>query len=204
MCTATTLQMAHRSIRLFVCAVSAVGCGKVAACQFHPEKSGTVGLCVLSNFLNVALGVAPSATLPPPGPTKRLAGEFTYAERLVGRPTQHCKRVIACMDVRANDAGDLVVTKGDQYDVREKSAGGKIRNLGKPVDLAERYYLDGEWLGGVGLGAAQVGLGGIGWSYRKLQPSLWCCRRGRRPADQPAAWPDVRLCADSLRRSCEY
>ena len=29
------------------------------------------------------------------------------------------KRVIACLDVRANDAGDLVVTKGDQYDVRE-------------------------------------------------------------------------------------
>jgi glutamine amidotransferase/cyclase len=29
------------------------------------------------------------------------------------------KRVIACLDVRANDSGDLVVTKGDQYDVRE-------------------------------------------------------------------------------------
>jgi len=27
--------------------------------------------------------------------------------------------VIACLDVRANDKGDLVVTKGDQYDVRE-------------------------------------------------------------------------------------
>ena len=34
------------------------------------------------------------------------------------------KRVIACLDVRANDAGDLVVTKGDQYDVRE-TVGGK-------------------------------------------------------------------------------
>ena len=32
------------------------------------------------------------------------------------------KRVIACMDVRANDNGDLVVTKGDQYDVREASS----------------------------------------------------------------------------------
>ena len=37
------------------------------------------------------------------------------------------KRVIACLDVRANDAGDLVVTKGDQYDVRETSeAGGQV------------------------------------------------------------------------------
>ena len=33
--------------------------------------------------------------------------------------TQLAKRVIACLDVRSNDAGDLVVTKGDQYDVRE-------------------------------------------------------------------------------------
>lgn len=27
--------------------------------------------------------------------------------------------MIACLDVRTNDKGDLVVTKGDQYDVRE-------------------------------------------------------------------------------------
>ncbi|CAK9111745.1 Imidazole glycerol phosphate synthase hisHF, partial [Durusdinium trenchii] len=40
----------------------------------------------------------------------------------------------------SNDAGDLVVTKGDQYDVREK---GEVRNHGKPVALAERYYQDG-------------------------------------------------------------
>lgn len=30
------------------------------------------------------------------------------------------RRIVACLDVRSNDAGDLVVTKGDQYDVREK------------------------------------------------------------------------------------
>lgn len=55
-------------------------------------------------------------------------------------------RVIACLDVRTNDAGDLVVTKGDQYDVREKgdvSAGGQVRNLGKPVEMARRYYEQG-------------------------------------------------------------
>ena len=44
------------------------------------------------------------------------------------RPTRYCKRVIACMDVRANDAGDLVCTKGDQYDVREKAeTAGEVR-----------------------------------------------------------------------------
>lgn len=54
------------------------------------------------------------------------------------------KRVIACLDVRANDAGDLVVTKGDQYDVRDKgTAGTDVRNLGLPVQLAGRYFVEG-------------------------------------------------------------
>ncbi|KAK6124573.1 hypothetical protein DH2020_041685 [Rehmannia glutinosa] len=51
--------------------------------------------------------------------------------------------VIACLDVRANDKGDLVVTKGDQYDVREHTKENEVRNLGKPVDLAGQYYKDG-------------------------------------------------------------
>jgi len=55
------------------------------------------------------------------------------------------KRVIACLDVRSNDNGDLVVTKGDSYDVREKDDGGDgdVRNLGKPVELAGRYFQQG-------------------------------------------------------------
>ncbi|KAK3016334.1 hypothetical protein RJ639_007314 [Escallonia herrerae] len=51
--------------------------------------------------------------------------------------------VIACLDVRTNDKGDLVVTKGDQYDVREHTKENEVRNLGKPVELAGQYYLDG-------------------------------------------------------------
>ena len=47
------------------------------------------------------------------------------------------------MDVRTNDAGDLVVTKGDQYDVREKGESQDVRNLGQPVELAGRYAADG-------------------------------------------------------------
>ena len=39
------------------------------------------------------------------------------------------KRVIACLDVRTNDDGDLVVTKGDQYDVRESSDSSQGRCL---------------------------------------------------------------------------
>lgn len=75
--------------------------------------------------------------------------------------TQLTKRIVVALDVRTNDDGELVVTKGDQYDVREKKTDttnnnktedetttttttnnkkGIVRNLGQPVDLASRYY----------------------------------------------------------------
>ena len=66
--------------------------------------------------------------------------------------THLAKRIVVALDVRSNDHGDLVVTKGDQYDVREKHTegtgveeGGRggVRNLGKPVSLASRYYREG-------------------------------------------------------------
>jgi glutamine amidotransferase/cyclase len=101
--------------------VSAVQQGQVAAFQFHPEKSGRAGLRLLERFLG-GRDAGPGGPRPAAGHT-RLA-----------------KRIIACLDVRTNDAGDLVVTKGDQYDVREA---GEVRNLGKPVDLARRYYEEG-------------------------------------------------------------
>jgi glutamine amidotransferase/cyclase len=59
------------------------------------------------------------------------------------------KRIVVALDVRTNDHGDLVVTKGDQYDVRENhkegvmAGRGGVRNLGKPVALAARYYEEG-------------------------------------------------------------
>ena len=102
--------------------VSAVQKGNVAAVQFHPEKSGAAGLAILRRLLTAGdLGSGPE----PPA----AAGE-----------TRLARRIIACLDVRTNDAGDLVVTKGDQYDVRHE---GEVRNLGKPVDLARRYYEEG-------------------------------------------------------------
>jgi imidazole glycerol-phosphate synthase len=100
--------------------VSAVQQGNIIATQFHPEKSGAAGLGVLKNFI---------ARVP--------GGRFP--RRQMGK-TQLAKRIIACLDVRTDDAGELVVTKGDQYDVREN---GRVRNLGAPVDLARRYYEEG-------------------------------------------------------------
>ncbi|MEN8188507.1 MAG: imidazole glycerol phosphate synthase subunit HisF [Thermodesulfobacteriota bacterium] len=106
--------------------VSGVEHGNIAAFQFHPEKSGEPGLRIIDNFLK---GDASQDS--PIKIRSRTAGDA---------PTQIARRIIACLDVRSNDNGDLVVTKGDQYDVRDK---GTVRNLGKPVELAGRYYLEG-------------------------------------------------------------
>ncbi|PPQ97059.1 hypothetical protein CVT26_001241 [Gymnopilus dilepis] len=114
--------------------VSSVRKGNVFATQFHPEKSGKAGLALIDEWLRKPESAhthAPSAPLVsrPPAPKHKLT-----------------KRIVACMDVRANDQGDLVVTKGDQYDVREKATtttantAGAVRNLGKPVALAAKYY----------------------------------------------------------------
>lgn len=102
---------------------SAICHGNVAAFQFHPEKSGPAGLSILQRFLK--------------DKEIRVARE-THCTK--SPRTQLAKRVIACLDVRSNDNNDLVVTKGDQYDVREA---GEVRNLGKPGELAHRYYNEG-------------------------------------------------------------
>ena len=146
--------------------------GNVSACQFHPEKSGEVGLAVLGGFLAEHLeGKAP--TLKQYGGAAS-DGSSSSSSSSSSRSSSSgggggggggglAKRVLACLDVRSNDDGDLVVTKGDQYDVREEddqSAAssntvdeadvqreggnrGKVRNLGKPVALAQRYFEEG-------------------------------------------------------------
>lgn len=118
--------------------VGAVARGNVIGAQFHPEKSGVAGLRVLKSFLTgegaatlgKPLAAAASASIRPGGDAPAPEPGLT-------------RRVIACLDVRTNDSGDLVVTKGDQYDVRDKGEGGNVRNLGKPVEMARRYYEQG-------------------------------------------------------------
>ena len=128
--------------------VSSVQKGNLFATQFHPEKSGKAGLAVLKAWLEQKN----SEIIDVAGLMGREEGEvMEQAER-----NGFTKRIVACLDVRANDQGDLVVTKGDQYDVREAEvvavvddvstigvATREVRNLGKPVDLARRYFAEG-------------------------------------------------------------
>jgi glutamine amidotransferase/cyclase len=142
--------------------VSSVQKGNIFATQFHPEKSGPAGLAVLKAWLEGSqVGLRDTSRQP----RRDQAG---IEKDLVQRG--FTKRVVACLDVRTNDDGDLVVTKGDQYDVREaeessttadpvpsitpavgqssqatvaKPSQRQVRNLGKPVDLARRYYDEG-------------------------------------------------------------
>lgn len=108
--------------------ISAISKDNVFATQFHPEKSGEAGLRVLRSFLSPTIGGHPLRSIP---------DSHASMQGLT-------RRVIACLDVRSNDDGDLVVTKGDQYDVRERDdTSAKVRNLGKPVDMAQKYYIQG-------------------------------------------------------------
>lgn len=128
--------------------VSSIQRGNVFATQFHPEKSGQAGLNLLAAWLHLddaALHATKDA---------RIRRPMATHERM---PT---RRIVACLDVRSNDDGDLVVTKGESYNVRERQpaegqarstadgtvrSGGKaqVRNMGKPVELAQRYYEEG-------------------------------------------------------------
>lgn len=113
------------------------------------RKGGAWRRCLSSSAL-----ISP----PPLSPLPTISFESMEVDASDGlwRPiaeTRVSKRVIACLDVRSNDEGDLVVTKGDQYDVREAAVAGAgegregirgaVRNLGKPVALARRYYDEG-------------------------------------------------------------
>ncbi|KAF9362224.1 Histidine biosynthesis bifunctional protein hisB [Mortierella sp. NVP85] len=125
--------------------ISSVRKGNVFCTQFHPEKSGFAGVNVLKAFLDGGAEAAAAVQQQ----ESRVSGSLSiHAPTYVPEPShdEFTKRIVACLDVRTNDQGDLVVTKGDQYDVREQQEGGgsgDVRNLGKPVDLARRYFEEG-------------------------------------------------------------
>ncbi|WFD05772.1 dCMP deaminase [Malassezia vespertilionis] len=116
--------------------ISVVQHRNIFATQFHPEKSGAAGLRILDAWLKLDGTPQTSAALGPRTLMHTQDVMFTLPTR----------RIVACLDVRSNDQGDLVVTKGESYDVRggtEAGAKSEVRNMGKPVELAQRYYAEG-------------------------------------------------------------
>eukprot|EP00924_Labyrinthula_sp_SR-Ha-C_P012765 maker-scaffold_78-snap-gene-0.7-mRNA-1 protein AED:0.01 eAED:0.01 QI:47/1/1/1/0.66/0.5/4/222/552 len=104
--------------------VSSITFKNLIATQFHPEKSGRLGLNIFAQFLNLSLKEP--------------------IEKLLLKTHQFglSKRILVCLDVRRNDDNQLVVTKGVGYDVRDK-AERKVRNLGIASELAKKYYDQG-------------------------------------------------------------
>lgn len=118
--------------------VSALGFKNVLLTQFHPEKCGKAGFKILDAFLNGTKYTTQSPSQQKSGLNPSITNK--------GLKNGLAARIVACLDVRANDNGDLVVTKGDQYDVRERQvdgSGNPVRNLGKPVSLCKKYYDQG-------------------------------------------------------------
>ena len=99
---------------------AAVQRDNVFATQFHPEKSGPVGLRIIENFVQICGGNEPDHDAPVAD---------SRAERATsGSPT--AVRVIPCMDV---DAGRVV--KGVNF--------VDLVDAGDPVELAARYDAQG-------------------------------------------------------------
>lgn len=119
--------------------ISSIAFDNLFLTQFHPEKCGNAGLKIIEAFLSG--NKYTTQTIPAPKQKLKETNGLTA-------------RIVACLDVRTNDDGDLVVTKGDQYNVREvekeikesnsdgKKA-GNVRNLGKPVEMAHKYFSQG-------------------------------------------------------------
>lgn len=71
--------------------IAAVQRGAVFASQFHPEKSGAVGLEVVRSFLAFAVALEPGAPLPPPPAMVQAPVPVGHA----APPTKLAKRIIA-------------------------------------------------------------------------------------------------------------
>ena len=99
--------------------VSAIEKGRLLACQFHPELSGSYGIDLISRWLDGTPALATNGV-----------HDHLRSDQPESTANGAVHRIIACLDVR-----DGRVVKGIQF--------RNLRDTGDPGDLAAEYELQG-------------------------------------------------------------
>ncbi len=111
-------------------------CGSLFACQFHPEKSAQQGRQLVLEWAQNTQKRGEKFQIPNTIKPNREENSGSASDAGLTSP-----RILACLDVRDDESGNLIVTKGDAYNVTDQSQ--RIRNLGDPVAMAQQYYEEG-------------------------------------------------------------